>query len=68
MLYKFRQCFRNLGDFKKAIEYYLKAEKIFSETGQTHHLKTVYFNLSLTYEKLGDEENAKKYKRLANSK
>jgi len=57
-----------LCDFKKAIEYYLNAEKIFTETVQTHYLKMVYHNLSLAYEKLGDDENAKKYKGLANSK
>jgi tetratricopeptide (TPR) repeat protein len=57
-----------LGDFKKAIEYFLRAEKLFKETEQIHHLKTVYSNLSLAYEKIGDEKNAEKYRRLANSK
>lgn len=31
--------YTNLSDFKKAIDYFLKAEKIFTETGQIHYLK-----------------------------
>ncbi|MFQ6088198.1 MAG: hypothetical protein ACE5K0_04780 [Candidatus Methanofastidiosia archaeon] len=50
---------------KKAIEFYLNAEDILKNIGQIHNLKKVYNNLSLVYEKIGDYDNAEKYKRLA---
>ncbi len=50
--------YRSLGDFRKAIEYSLKAERIFKELGQIHYLKRLYKNLSLSYEAAGDYANA----------
>jgi len=44
----------SLKDFKGAVEDFLNAENIIKETGQTHHLKTVYNNLSLVYQEVGD--------------
>ncbi|NCN64988.1 MAG: tetratricopeptide repeat protein, partial [Candidatus Altiarchaeum hamiconexum] len=54
-----------LGNFRKAIEFYLKAEKIFEEIGQKHYLKFVYKNIAVVYEKMNDFEKAEKYKRKA---
>jgi len=52
----------SLGDFKKAIEFNLKAEKIFEELGQINYLKLVYENTAKAYNKMDDFENAEKYK------
>jgi len=53
----------SLGYFNRAVEYYLKAEKIFEKTGQIHYLKVVYENLFSTYKKIKDNKNAEKYKK-----
>ena len=55
----------SLGDFKKAIEFNLKAEEIFEEIGQKHYLKIVYKNIVDVYEKMNNPEKAEEYKRKA---
>ncbi len=64
-------CSHNLGNIyrdtkepRKAIEMYLDAEEIFKGAGQTQYLQITYDVLSLTYEDIGDYENAKKYRGL----
>ena len=54
-----------LGNFRKAIEFYLKAEKIFAEIGQKHYLKIVYKNIAVVYEKMNNPEKVEEYKRKA---
>jgi len=56
------QIFHTIADFKKAIEFYLKAEKIFKEIGQKHYLKPLYENMAIAYEKMNNPEKAEEYK------
>jgi len=57
-----------LGNFRRAIDYYLNAENILKQIGQIHYLKAVYDGLFFAYKKIEDHENAEKYKELAKAK
>lgn len=63
-------CYMNIGnafseleDFNNAVDYYLKAENIFNETGQIYFLRENCKNLSFAYEKMGDTKNAERIKK-----
>src|SRR6185295_1229367 len=50
------------GDYKKALEYFLRAEKVMEASKSTTYLSGVYYNLSLIYsDELKNDKAAKEY-------
>lgn len=56
--YEYAGYFKKKGDYKKALEYWLKAKKIGEETKNIEFLKDIHANLDSTYQALGDYRNA----------
>lgn len=53
--------YSNKGEWDKALEYYLKAEKIRIEVGDRAGLGTTYFNIGTIYLEKNDKEKGNNY-------
>ncbi len=58
VLIKFGDYYKITGDYEKAVEYYLSAQKIFADQKKHKALGTAYNNLGATYENIGKYDEA----------